>query len=172
MCQSHRRTLLSLSVKLVMHLALLVIIFVLHVCVGFFSSGFPLRRCVSGPPSLDLQSHDMEHNRYATFSATELRNYSRDYSEIPVDPDSPCTSSEQIGMFISSPDNSESWIQQDMDINRSIGVLHTLNVCERDEQSFWGSFVPIFLFTVFYPEHWSKLLRALNTREHKKCSVK
>lgn len=107
-CQSHRRTLLSLSVKLVMHLAFLVNIFVLRVCVGFFSSGFPLRRCVSGPPSLDLQSHDMEHNRYATFSATELRDYSRDYAEIPVDPDSPCTSSEQIGMFIGSTDDSES----------------------------------------------------------------
>lgn len=89
----------------------LVNIFVLCVCV--FSSGFPLRRCASGPPSLGLKPHDMECNRHATFSAVDLCNYNWDYSESPEDLDSPCTSPKQISMFVGSQDNSESWIQQD-----------------------------------------------------------
>ncbi|KAM9467630.1 patatin-like phospholipase domain containing 3 [Clarias gariepinus] len=69
--------------------------------------GFPLRRCVSGPPSLDLQPHGIQHNRNATFSASEWRNYSWDYSESLEEPKSLCTS-EQISMFIGSQDNSAS----------------------------------------------------------------
>ncbi|XP_017349192.1 patatin-like phospholipase domain containing 3 [Ictalurus punctatus] len=70
--------------------------------------GFPLRRCVTGPPSLDLQPPDMQHNRHATFSAVNLREYSWDYSGSPEDPDSPCTSPEQINMFVGSQDNYKS----------------------------------------------------------------
>ncbi|KAK2832185.1 hypothetical protein Q7C36_015647 [Tachysurus vachellii] len=72
------------------------------------NSGFPLRRCVSGPPSLDLHPRDKEQNRHAAYSAADLRDYHWNYSEIPEGPESPYTSPEQISMFVGSQDNSES----------------------------------------------------------------
>ncbi|KAI5093890.1 patatin-like phospholipase domain-containing protein 2 [Silurus meridionalis] len=69
--------------------------------------GFPLRRCVSGPPSLNLQPHNM-HKRHVPFSAVDLHKYNWDYSETPDYPDSSCTSPEKISMYVGLPDNSDS----------------------------------------------------------------
>ncbi|TSK13348.1 Patatin-like phospholipase domain-containing protein 2 [Bagarius yarrelli] len=75
---------------------------------------FSLRRCVSGPPSLNLQPCDMEHKRHVAFSAADLHEYSWNYSEIQEDHEN-FPSPEEIGMFVGSQDNSESSVQQEVD---------------------------------------------------------
>lgn len=86
-------------------LVLLLNAFLLCVCV--FHSSFPLRRCVSGPPSLDLQPREMERHGHTAFSAASLRDYSWEFSESLEEPVRPYTSSEQISMYVGSQDNAE-----------------------------------------------------------------
>lgn len=65
----------------------------------------------------------MERSRHAAFSAANLRDYSWDFSESGEDADSPRTYPGQISIYVGSQDNSESWIQQDMDTDGSLKML-------------------------------------------------
>ncbi|XP_062851204.1 patatin-like phospholipase domain containing 3 [Trichomycterus rosablanca] len=55
------------------------------------TSNIPVRRCVSGPPSLNLQSQVNKHDGHLTFSATELHGFSMNYPARHQNPHSPNT---------------------------------------------------------------------------------
>ncbi|XP_017554380.1 patatin-like phospholipase domain containing 3 isoform X1 [Pygocentrus nattereri] len=74
-------------------------------------SGIPMRRCVSGPPTLDLQPPVMELDGHLPFSAADLHGYGWDSPTSPQPPLSPHISSpspEQISFFLGSQDDSDS----------------------------------------------------------------